>query len=97
MMPWTQMFNVATYGNINGTGTASQTTLANPTAYALMGQYLNLPDFCDYIIVNYYAGNRDWDNHNYSCLYRPGLGFVFQDWDGEVDLRGWNSARTSAI
>ena len=93
MSPWTQMFNVATYGNINGTGTASQTTLANPTAYALMGQYLNLPDFCDYIIVNYYAGNSDWDNHNYSGLYRPGLGFVFQDWDGEMSIySGWNSS-----
>ena len=86
------MFNVATYGNINGTGTASPTTLANPTAYALMGQYLNLPSFCDYIIVNYYAGNLDWDNHNYSALFRQGLGFIFQDWDGEMTLfSGWNS------
>ena len=86
------MFNVATYGNIDGTGTASPTVLANPTAYALMAQYLNLPYFCDYIIVNYYAGNWDWDCHNYSALYSPGLGFVFQDWDGErMLLSGWNS------
>ncbi len=90
--PWNELFDVATYGNINGTGTASPTVLANPTAYALMAQYLNLPDFCDYIIVNYYAGNLDWDNHNYSALYSPDLGFVFQDWDGEMTIfSGWNS------
>ena len=65
---------MATYGNIDGTGTASPTVLANPTAYALMAQYLNLPAFCDYIIVNYYAGNLDWDNHNYSALYSPDAG-----------------------
>ncbi|MGA2068682.1 MAG: lamin tail domain-containing protein, partial [Thermoguttaceae bacterium] len=93
MEPWDAMFNIATYGNIAGTGTASPTALANPTAYALMSQYLNLPDFCDYIIVNYYAGNLDWDNHNYSALYRPGLGFVFQDWDGEmIFYSGWNGS-----
>ena len=92
MAPWTAMFNVATHGNAAGTGTVSPTVLANPTAYALMAQYLNLPDFCDYIIVNYYAGNLDWDTHNYSALYRPGLGFVFQDWDGEMTFfSGWNS------
>ncbi len=84
--PWTAMFNVATYGNAAGTGTASPTVLASPTAYALMAQYLNLPSFCDYIIVNYYGANWDWDWHNYSALYRPGLGFIFQDWDGEGNL-----------
>ena len=47
------------------------TVLADPTAYALMAQYLNLPDFCDYIITNYYGGNWDWDWHNYSALYAP--------------------------
>ena len=51
------------------------------------GEYLNLPDFCDYIIVNYYGGNWDWDWHNYSAVYTPGPGFVFQDWDGEGMLQ----------
>ena len=83
MTPWDDLFNVATYGNIAGTGTASPTVLANPTAYALMSQYLNLPSFCDYIIVNDYGANWDWDWHNYSAIYSPSLGFVFQDWDGE--------------
>ena len=79
------MFNVARYGNVNGTGTASSTALAIPTAYALMSTYLNLPDFCDYIIINYYGGNADWDYHNYSWIYNTAsdTGFVFQDWDGE--------------
>ena len=58
-----------------------------------MQQYLNLPYFCDYIITNYYAGNTDWDGHNYSALYRPGLGFVYLDWDGEMSIySGWNGS-----
>ena len=72
--PWDDLFNVATYGNIAGTGTASPTVLANPTAYALMSQYLNLPSFCDYIITNYYGANWDWDWHNYSAIYSPSWG-----------------------
>ncbi|MGA2033900.1 MAG: lamin tail domain-containing protein, partial [Thermoguttaceae bacterium] len=87
MTPWNQLFNVATTGTVAGTGTASPTVLANSTAYALMATYLNLPAFCDYIIVNYYGGNWDWDNHNYSALYSPTEGFVFQDWDGEGMLQ----------
>ena len=88
MTAWTDMFNVARYGNAAGTGTKSATVLANPTAYALMAQYLNLPSFCDYIITNYYGANWDWDWHNYSALVNPtaGTGLVFQDWDGEGNL-----------
>ena len=89
MAGWDDMFNVARYGNVAGTGTMSPTVLANPTAYALMAQYLNLPSFCDYMIVNYYGGNWDWDMHNYSALYSTtaGTGFIFQDWDGEGMLQ----------
>ncbi|MGA2254755.1 MAG: lamin tail domain-containing protein, partial [Thermoguttaceae bacterium] len=85
MTGWNDMFNVARYGNVAGTGTTSPTVLANPTAYALMATYLNLPDFCDYIITNYYGANWDWDWHNYSAFYSTtaGTGFIFQDWDGE--------------
>ena len=79
------MFNVARYGNVNGTGTESSAALAIPAAYALMSTYLNLPDFCDYIITNYYGGNADWDYHNFSWIYNTAsdTGSVFQDWDGE--------------
>ncbi len=86
---WYAMFNVARYGNVAGTGTMSATTLANPAAYALMAQYLNLPDFCDYIIVNYYGTNWDWDWHNFSWVYNTTTttGSVFQDWDGEGMLQ----------
>ncbi|MGA2501636.1 MAG: CotH kinase family protein, partial [Tepidisphaeraceae bacterium] len=89
MTGWNDLFNVARYGNVAGTGTASITTLANPTAYALMATYLNLPDFCDYIITNYYGSNWDWDWHNFSALYDTAAdtGFIFQDWDGEGMIR----------
>ena len=89
---------MARYGNIAGTGTASPTTLANPTAYALMAQYLNLPSFCDYIITNYYAGNWDWDWHNYSAVYNTAAetGFVFQDWDGERQIFSGSEQRPTS-
>jgi hypothetical protein len=96
MEAWNDLFNVGRYGNIAGTGVASSTVLANPAAYALMAQYLNLPSFCDYIIVNYYGGNWDWDWHNWSGIFAPpnpsegfaGTPFIFQDWDGEGNLEG---------
>ena len=93
--PWDDLFNVASYGNVAGTGTASLTALENPTAYNLISQYLNLPSFCDYIITNYYGANWDWDWHNYSAIYSPTLGFVFQDWDGEGMLLNANDTSTT--
>lgn len=57
------------------------------------GQYkslLDLDNFIDYMLINFYAGNADWDNHNWIALQNrvnPGKGFKFLCWDSEHMLK----------
>jgi hypothetical protein len=44
-------------------------------------------NLADYMLVNFYGGNTDWDHHNWSAMrnrVNPGKGFKFMCWDGEV-------------
>lgn len=51
----------------------------------LIQEYLNLPDFIDYMILNFYLGNNDWAHHNYYAARNKKLktGFRFYTWDSE--------------
>ena len=45
--------------------------------------YLNVDNFIDYLIVNVFAGNRDWPHRNYYMYRKRGPdseGFKFQVW-----------------
>lgn len=47
---------------------------------------LDVENFIDYMILNFYGGNDDWDHHNwYAARNRvnPGKGFQFFCWDSE--------------
>lgn len=48
---------------------------------------LEMQAFADYMLINYYAGNTDWDSHNWFA-YRnreyPEHGFQFVCWDSEL-------------
>jgi hypothetical protein len=47
---------------------------------------LDMENFIDYMILNFYGGNDDWDHHNwYAARNRvnPGKGFQFFCWDSE--------------
>ncbi len=50
---------------------------------------LDVENFIDYMLINYYAGNSDWDHHNWYA-YRnrntPERGFRFFCWDSEAIL-----------
>ena len=40
----------------------------------------------DYMILNFYTGNKDWDHHNWVASRNrenPGKGFQFFPWDSE--------------
>ncbi|MFI5380370.1 MAG: lamin tail domain-containing protein, partial [Tepidisphaerales bacterium] len=61
---------------------------------------LNIPDYIDYMLMNFYIGNTDWPGHNY---YAGRLdtsnsqGFFFFPWDSEMALDcGWSSINTNA-
>jgi hypothetical protein len=58
----------ATDGNMtayNAMFTIANAGLASDAQYQAVQQYLNIPAFIDYMILNFYAGNNDWDQHNW--------------------------------
>lgn len=58
----------------------------NPAFPAL----IDVENFIDYMLLNYYAGNTDWDKHNWIALRNrmvPGKGFRFLCWDSEEILK----------
>ena len=63
--------------------------LAEPARYEALCQCLDLPEFIDYLILNFYAGNSDWDRwaNWYAARPRaPGGKFSFSVWDAECAL-----------
>lgn len=58
----------------------------NGTPNAAYECLLDMENYIDYMLINYYGGNTDWDNHNWVALrnrVNPGKGFKFLCWDTE--------------
>lgn len=58
-------------------------------AYEKLDTLLDKDNFIDYMIINQYAGNDDWDHHNWYAIRRRGTdseGFKFLCWDSEIIL-----------
>lgn len=53
---------------------------------------LDVDNFIDFMLVNYYGGNGDWDHHNWVAVHRRGAneGFRWLPWDSELVLQGVN-------
>ena len=63
----------------------------------LLPNYLNLENLIDYMILNFYIGNLDWDHHNWVVARNrnnPGKGFQFIPWDSE---RSFNSRNHNVV
>lgn len=48
---------------------------------------LDIDNFIDYMLINQYGGNSDWDHHNWYAIRRKGeesQGFRFLCWDSEI-------------
>lgn len=63
--------------------------LSTQAALKNMEQYLDLPAFIDYMILNFYLGNFDWAHQNYYAARNKiqGTGFRFYTWDAEHVMR----------
>jgi hypothetical protein len=82
---------------IAGNATAYNTMLtavrkpqSNITNYLAAVQHLDLDWFIDYMMVNQWAGNTDWDNHNWYAIRsrKPGSpGWRYIGWDAEHTLK----------
>ena len=59
--------------------------MSEPQSYKMMQEFINIDNFIDYIILNHYAGNHDWDHHNWYGFRKraKGWGFRFVSWDAE--------------
>lgn len=57
----------------------------------LLEAYLDVDNLIDYMILNFYAGNKDWDHHNWVAVRNriaPDKGFQFIPWDSERIFAG---------
>ena len=59
------------------------------TADTVPEVFLNVDNFIDYMLINQYCGNNDWDHHNWIAITNredPSVGFRFICWDSEQTL-----------
>jgi len=78
---------------INGTNASfnemlniAESGLASDEQYKLIQQYLDVDNFIDYLIPNYFVGNYDWGHKNWYATRNagnPGGLWRFHHWDGE--------------
>ena len=62
---------------------AAKLNLADPANYAAVAAVVDLENLADYMILNHYAGNRDWDRKNwYAARLRS------QENDADAEERG---------
>lgn len=58
--------------------------LAGAERYAVLARYLDIPQFIDYVILNWYAGTKDWPSNNwYASVQNPAGQIRFFVWDAE--------------
>ncbi len=60
--------------------------------------YLQVNNLIDYMLINFYGGNADWDHHNWVAARNRNQnedGFRFFCWDSERTLEGVNDNVTS--
>lgn len=72
--------------------TETVTKATNEAYYQQLDTLLDIDNFIDYMIINQYAGNTDWDHHNWYAIRRHNTenklseGFRFLCWDSEIIL-----------
>ncbi|XAL98870.1 lamin tail domain-containing protein [Phycisphaeraceae bacterium D3-23] len=86
---WNAMMQIALGNGPNG-------SLSNNAAYNDLQQYLDMEQFADYLLLNFWGGNHDWPHNNwYAVRDRAANGaFTFISWDAENFLFSVNSDRT---
>ena len=65
--------------------------VARPEIYAQIHDYLDVTNLIDFLLINFYSGNVDWDNNNWFGGRRrvPGAQYRFFCWDAERTY--WNT------
>ena len=66
----------------------AQGGVADQAGYDALAAYVDMPNLIDYMMVNFFGGNRDWDDHNWYSI-NPRVdrgGYKFVCWDAERTL-----------
>lgn len=84
---WREMMNMAD-GGLDDTEAYQRIQGNNPdgTPNPDYEPYVDVVNLIDYMIINFYGGNTDWDHHNWAATRNrrnPGKGFKFICWDEE--------------
>ncbi len=88
---WDAMMNIARSG-LGNTTNYQRIQGNNPdgTRNFEYEPYLNVVNFIDYMLINFYGANTDWDHHNWAAIRsreNPDKGFTFFSWDAEHVLK----------
>jgi len=83
--------NSATNGTIaayNRMAILSSNNISSPKKFKELSEHLHIDSFIDYMLLNFYIGNRDWDGHNWRAAGNGpgGEPFRFFPWDSEFAL-----------
>ena len=81
---WEQMVQAA-----RAVGGANTGVSPDEAYQQLQDSLLDIDAFIDYMLINQYGGNTDWDHHNWYAIRRRGedsQGFRFLCWDTEIIL-----------
>lgn len=76
--------------------TKAVTKAGSDEGYANLDSLIDIDNFIDYMIINQYDGNTDWDKHNWYAIRRHNnesgvsKGFQFLCWDSEVIFENVN-------
>ncbi|MFB6343744.1 FN3 associated domain-containing protein [Saccharicrinis sp. FJH62] len=63
-------------------------------------ELLDLKNFTDYMLMNYYIGNGDWDGNNWLAgrsRVNPKKGFRFFAWDAETSMTDLNTNKVTMV
>jgi hypothetical protein len=73
--------------------------ISNKVDFDALAQYVDISNLIDYMILNIYAGNIDWDDHNWYSVRRrlPGEGWKFLGWDSERTLESITGTNRTGI
>jgi len=72
--------------------------LSSDARYRLVQQCLDVPDFIDYMITNFYYGNTDWAHQNWYATrsrFDPEGRWRYHSWDAEKGMQGLNDNAVS--
>ena len=80
----------------NTLNTRASADLSITENYHAVLEYIDLPQYIDYMIVNLWSGMQDWPFNNWNAIRRreDGNGFMFFCWDSERSMEGLNENRT---